>query len=639
MSTRWRYLLGCLVCSWLLINYSHAYSLTEQRAMYDEAEHALTKHNPAPYRRYAHALQDYPLTSYLAYEELSMRLKQASDQEIEAFIQTHADLPQIGWMKLRWLRWLAARGEWSTFLRYYQPELNFTELDCLYAQHLWHSDATEQAQTHTQKLWLVGRSQPSACDTAFNQWEAQGGLTSTIRWQRALLAAESGEFDLVRTLTKTEQLAPYGTLLIEVVKHPRQLQQKKGLSAGKSYTADIISLGLARLVREDSERALELLKTYQKTLSYSESAQRKIARSMGVYLAKNLDTRALAILATYDPKLTDNNASEWRIRLLLRLERWQEAHQLISQLPTTLQQTPRWRYWRARTLQLTEPRDPLSTTLYQALATERDYFGFLAAQETNAPYQLDHQPAPVSASLMQNVRNTPAIERALEWYAREQPTKAEREWQHAARSFSREQLIALAKLAYEKQWYFSAIRTISQAQYWDDLEIRFPIVHTKLLTQEAQKHGLDVSWPFAITRQESAFMASAQSSAGARGLMQLMPATAKETGRRFGIALPSTQAIFDPSTNIALGAAYLSQLYQQFDQSRVLASAAYNAGPSNVRKWLKRNTGNLRADVWIESIPFDETRQYVQNVLYYSVIYGEKLNNPTPILHTDERSF
>ena len=179
---------------------------------------------------------------------------------------------------------------------------------------------------------------------------------------------------------------------------------------------------------------------------------------------------------------------------------------------------------------------------------------------------------------------------------------------------------------------------MAQAQYWDDLDVRFPMAHRDTLVREAKVRGLHSSWVFAITRQESAFMDDARSGVGASGLMQLMPATAKETARKFSIPLASPQQVLNPDTNIQLGAAYLSQVHGQFNGNRVLASAAYNAGPGRVRQWLK-GANHLGFDVWIESIPFDETRQYVQNVLSYSVIYGQKLNVPQPLVDWHERYF
>lgn len=262
----------------------------------------------------------------------------------------------------------------------------------------------------------------------------------------------------------------------------------------------------------------------------------------------------------------------------------------------------------------------------------------MAADQVKAPYALNNQPLALDPKVVQKVRNTAGIKRAMEFHARGQIVDGRREWYHVSRLFSRDELVAQARLAYEMEWYFPAIRTISQAQYWDDLEVRFPMAHRNELVREAKRRDLHSSWVFAITRQESAFMADARSHAGAMGLMQLMPATAKETARKFGIPLASPQQVLNPDTNIQLGAAYLSQVYDQFNGNRVLASAAYNAGPGRVRQWL-RGANHLSYDVWVENIPFDETRQYVQNVLSYSVIYGQKLNTPHPLVAWNERFF
>ncbi len=240
--------------------------------------------------------------------------------------------------------------------------------------------------------------------------------------------------------------------------------------------------------------------------------------------------------------------------------------------------------------------------------------------------------------MVEKVRNTPGIRRAMEFHARGQIVDGRREWYHASRFFERDELIAQARLAYDLQWYFPAIRTMSEAKYWDDLDVRFPMAHRDSLISAARARDIHPSWAFAITRQESAFMADARSGAGAMGLMQLMPGTAKETSRRFGIPLSSTNQVLDPKTNVQLGAAYLSQVYGQFNGNRVLASAAYNAGPGRVRQWLK-DARHLPFDVWVENIPFDETRQYVQNVLTYAVIYGDKLNMPQPLVEWHERYF
>lgn len=632
-------LLSCILISTLSVSAVHAATLAQQRQYYDQAKAALAKGDKGPYQRYASALRDYPLEPYLAYDELTARLKSASNDEIEKFLAEHGDLPQIGWMKLRWLRWLAERGEWRTFVNHYDPALNFTELDCLYGQYQLSHGMRAEGYASAEKLWLVGKSQPNACDPLFARWAAEGQLTEQKRWQRAKLAAEARNYGLVTHLIKTmPTLGSQGKALLDVAQKPELLKQTSRFTQTDPAMADVVGLGLRRLARQDPEAALLLLDSYAARMKFSSEEQVAIAREIGLTLAKRFDPRALQVMAKYDPELRDNTVSEWRARLLLRLGRWDEVNQLTRRMPAELGNSNRWRYWQARSLQLAQPNSQEPKVLYQALAKERDFYGFMAADQVQAPYQLNNKPLALNPKTVQKVRNSAAIRRALEFHARGQIADGRREWYNVSRLFSRDEMVAQARLAYEMGWYFPAIRTISQAQYWDDLDVRFPMAHREQLVREAKNRDIHSSWVFAVTRQESAFMADAKSHAGAMGLMQLMPATAKETAKRFGIPLSSPQQAYRPDINIQLGAAYLSQIYGQFNGNRVLASAAYNAGPGRVRQWL-RGADHLSYDVWIENIPFDETRQYVQNVLSYSVIYGEKLNAPQPLVAWHERYF
>ncbi|OBY89576.1 lytic transglycosylase [Pseudomonas sp. AU11447] len=631
-------LFSCLILS-LSASTANAASLPQQRQMYDEAQKALARNDSGPYFRYQSALADYPLQPYLAYDELTSRLRSASNAEIERFIEQHGDLPQINWLKLRWMRQLADQGDWNTFVRYYDPKMNFTELDCLYGQYqLGHGNKAEGYAT-AEKLWLVGKPQPDACDTTFAMWQADGQLTEEKVWKRLKLAAEKGNYSLATVLSKRlPTLGSQGALMVNVAQNPAQLSQTTRFSARDHATADVVGLGLRRLAKQDPEKAITLLDYYSSVLPFSSDEKVSIAREIGLSLARRYDPRALPMMVKYDPQLRDDTVTEWRLRLLLRLGRWEEAYELTRALPPSLAETNRWKYWQARSLQLAQPQNKQAVSLYKPVADERDFYGFLAADRINAPYQLNNRPVSPDAGTMQRVRNAPSTRRALEFYARGEIINARREWYHAARHLSHDELLAQAKIAYDMQWYFPAIRAISQAKYWDDLDIRFPMAYRNTLVREARNRGLHSSWVFAITRQESAFMSDARSGVGATGLMQLMPATAKETSRKFGIPLASPQQLIVPDVNIQLGAAYLSQVHGQFNGNRVLATAAYNAGPGRVRQWLK-DARHLAFDVWVETIPFDETRSYVQNVLSYAVIYGQKLNAPQPIVDWHERFF
>ncbi|MGO2769901.1 transglycosylase SLT domain-containing protein [Pseudomonas taetrolens] len=631
--------LSCLLLTGCAAHYAQAADLTQQRQLYDDAKRALGKGDSGPYLRNADALKTYPLTPYLAYDELTARLKSASNQEIERFLADHGDLPQANWMKLRWLRWLAERGDWATFAKYYDPKLNFTELDCLNGQYQVQHKLKAEGYATAEKLWLVGKAQPAACDALFSQWAAEGQLTEQKRWQRVKLAAEARNYGLATSLANgLNTLGPQARLMIDVAQKPDMLSQPSRFLPASEAMSDAVGLGLRRLARQNPEKAASLLDTYAANMHFSRDEKVAIAREIGLTFARRYDSRGLDIMSRYDPELRDNTVTEWRLRLLLRLARWEDAYQLTRKLPQDLATTSRWRYWQARSLELAEPKNPQAQALFKTVAKERDFYGFLAADRAQTPYQLNNRPLMLSPQVIKKVRNTPGIQRALEFHDRGQIVDGRREWYHVSRLFSRDEMVAQAKLAYDMQWYFPAIRTISLAKYWDDLDIRFPMAHRDTLVREAKVRGLHSSWVFAITRQESAFMADARSGVGATGLMQLMPATAKETARKFSIPLASPQQVLIPDKNIQLGAAYLSQVHSQFNGNRVLASAAYNAGPGRVRQWLK-GANHLGFDVWIESIPFDETRQYVQNVLSYSVIYGQKLNVPQPLVDWHERYF
>lgn len=631
--------LSLLTASLLLtaVHPAHADNrLQQQRALYQKAKTELESGRSDIWRNNQTFLQDYPLSSYLAYDALTLRLNSASNAEVERFLQENADLPQLRWMKLRWLRLLAERGEWPLFFKHYQPELRFTELDCLQGQGLLANNKRSEAFAAAESLWLSSQSQPNACDPLFAAWNEAGLRTPDMIWARLFLAVQARNSGLAKYLSAEYSDPAAAQLLSEVAAKPEKVQQTALFATDSMENRAIVSLGLRRLVRNNSDLSLKLLEHYKTRLSFTDEQKRMLARDIGTLLAKRFDARGLAVMQEFDPKSSDPQVGQWHARLLLRLSRWDEAQKLISALPTEVASDLRWQYWHARSTEFAKPNSKQPLKQYQKIAGERDFYSYMAADHSQLPYQLNHRPAPIDAATLEQVRNTPIIRRALEFHALGDEVATRREWHHASQIFSHEQLLAQARIAYELNWFNPAIRNLGQAKYWDDLDIRFPMAYRDGLVREAKAQGLHSSWVYAITRQESAFMPTIRSHAGAMGLMQLMPATAKETARRYNIPLASPQSALNPDTNIKLGTAYLNQVMQQFSGNRILASAAYNAGPGRVRQWLK-DAQHLPYDVWIETIPFDETRQYVQNVLTYSVIYGQKLEAPAPLVEWHER--
>ncbi|MFB1012035.1 MAG: transglycosylase SLT domain-containing protein, partial [Thiopseudomonas sp.] len=508
-----------------------------QRTLYQKAKTELEAGRRDTWLNNQAALKDYPLASYLAYDELTLRLRTASDAEVEQFLEHNADLPQLRWLKLRWLRLLAERDQWPLFYRHYQPSLNFAELDCLSARGQLATGKRAEAFAAAEKLWLTSQSQPNACDPLFSSWKDAGLRTQDMVWARLFLAVDARNQGLAQYLAREYIRPDAAQRLIDVAAKPEKLQQTGTFAHDTAENRAIVSLGLRRLMRSDSELTLKLLNHYKTRLAFTGEQKRMLARDIGTLLAKRFDARGLAVMAEFDPQVQEPLVGEWHARLLLRLGRWDEARNLINKLPEETASTLRWQYWQARSTEFAEPGNKAPKEQYTKLASERDFYAYMAADHSQQPYQLNHKPVPVDAALLERVRKSPLILRALEFHALGDTVAAQREWQHASQVFSHEEQLAQARIAYEMNWFNPAIRNLGQARYWDDLEIRFPMAYREGLLREARAQGLHSSWVYAITRQESAFMPGIRSHAGAMGLMQLMPATASETARRYNIPL------------------------------------------------------------------------------------------------------
>ena len=632
-----------LLCGTLLLLSlpAQADKLTEQRSQYDQAQRALARDDIARFNTLKSNLTDYPLYPYLLLESLRKRLDVATHQEIEHFLSSHGDLPAARTLKNNWFKRLLTEQDWTRLRQHTDPDSLSAELECPLVMQMWREGKTDQAMQRTQALWTVGQSQPNVCDPLFERWRAAGGLTEDIAWERIRLALLHRQDALAKYLTR---YLPSQTGLAErfvaTATNPARLSQTSDYQVNASQPQDklidMVIVALRRLGRDDADAALALWPQYQH-LPFTDEQRLTLTRDIGVRLARRHQPEALPFMAANDPLMLDDSITEWRGRLALRTGQWHNVLELTRNMPEHMQQQSRWRYWQLRSSQMAEAATGELTKEYAQLAQERDFYGFLAAERSRRPYAINHQPVSVDTQAAAQVANTAGIIRARELFARGDYLDARREWYHAERLFNREELIAQAALARQMDWYFPAIRGISKAQHWDDLDIRFPLAYQQPIMQQAELRQLNSSWVYAITRQESGFMTDARSHAGAMGLMQLMPATARETARRYGIPLANTHhAVLDPERNIALGTAYLSQLYGQFQGNRVLASAAYNAGPGRVRQWT-RDMPALPSDIWIETIPFDETRSYVQRVLTYGVIYGEKLGIKQPVMEQHER--
>ncbi|HHH38945.1 MAG TPA: lytic murein transglycosylase [Sedimenticola sp.] len=594
-----------------------------QRARFLAAEQALAKGDSDRYRALKDSLQDYPLYPYLAFQELKRGLSRTDAQPVTEFLETYADTPLAGRMRYFWLRELARRKDWSAYLRFYRPRRN-PEQRCLHARALIETGRREAAWKEVPALWLSGRSRPDACDPVFDAWRAAGGLTTERVWQRIGLAMKARQTRLARYLGRFLPAAekPWLERWLQVDTDPGQILQAAAFERPHPWRETILLHGLKRLARRDAGSAWEQWPALSQRYPFTAEQRYQARHILALALIRSDPPELLARLDTLTPAPDDTRLHEARIRAALIRQTWPLARKWIEALPEKLRQTERWRYWYARALGASGD-DRRADAIYRELARERSYFGFLAADRVGMAYRFDNRPVQIGQRQMARIAARPGIRRARELYALGRSIDARREWRDATAALEADDLLAAAKLAQRWGWNDQAIFTLARARYWDDLALRFPLEHRETIERESGKRQMDHAWVFAVIRQESAFAPDAISPAGAMGLMQLMPRTAKETARRIKRRNPARRELLSAETNIELGTAYLNRVYRQLDGHPVLATAAYNAGPHRIRRWLPPDT--LPADLWIENIPYRETRTYTQRVLVYSVIYDQRL--------------
>ena len=295
----------------------------------------------------------------------------------------------------------------------------------------------------------------------------------------------------------------------------------------------------------------------------------------------------------------------------------------------TEQRTTRWQYWLARS-HAAQGNQHAADKIYHKLMIERDYYGFLAADKLGKQYQMNHQSLAFKQSQLDAFSKRRDIANLSEFYVQNMSTSAHRQAYHLRLTLPKQELEMLAKLTHQWGWHNQTIALLGKAESWDDLNLRFPVVYEQKMIHAGHTTKLDPSWLLGVARQESAFNPNARSPVGARGLMQLMPETGKSIARQIKQPLKTLEELVNPSRNIQLGSAYLRHVYDTNQQNPVLATASYNAGPHRIARWLPKQ--KMPADIWIENIPFNETRKYTGNVISYAAIFDyQRQQKITPL--------
>ena len=556
----------------------------------------------------------HPLMDYLMFHELRRDLP---DVPAHAFTRYQAAYPNSPLPQdlLRVAQVAYGKAEqWQDFLTITPSAPSNIERKCYYLQAKKAQGEVSYAMRETLTIWHFGHSRPSSCDPLFDYALEKGHIKDEDIWARQVLAFKANQSGLMRYLNglySSDRYQDAGDQLRRVHSAPSiTTQQAKQFPSHARDT--LVSLAVQRWAQRDNLAASEWISNYPQR-RWKNDALRAEAEERVVWysiIRGNSENRAWV-----DAWLTDNPIAELvdqRARLAVVEQDWPALLTWVQALPVDQQSSSRWLYWQARAHQALDRPDHANQLIAEA-AQHRNFFGMLAAEQLAVPFAMhtaDYQPADIDVDL----RRIELLQQlGLD-------SAAWREWRWLLAQHDADVQQHLGYLALTKGWYDLAVEASIRAQAWNTLPIRFPAAHRSQFFTSAAQHNVDPWLSMAIARRESAFNPRAQSPAGALGIMQLMPGTANMMAREAGLARPDREALFDTSLNIDLGSRYLAQVLSDFGNNRILALAAYNAGPHRVTDWLERHQDPLPADVWIEAIPFRETRDYVQAVLTYRAL-------------------
>ncbi len=596
---------------------------TEQRSNFVAAEKALKQGKITKYQALRKTLADYPLYPYLEYQELRYGFSSKKLPRVKKFLNNYKDVPISHLLRREWLNYLAKKRMWSDYLAIYAPQ-DSIQRQCNYLRALIHNKQQKKAYQLVVPIWSYGGSRPDDCTPVFTAWRKAGKLTARLVWKRIELAMQKNEPGLARYLRRYLPASERGWFdqWLRIHNHPDKLKKRVKLSGPDRLRKIILTHGVKRLARKNVNTAISAWNRLQKDNKFPVELQKQAERAIAMRMIQRRHKQSLKYLGQIRPQPHDTLLHEKRIRTALSKQKWKLVNRWIKQLPDNLKSSDEWRYWQARALgelgQKSEAEDH-----FRQIIGERSFYGFLAADILKIDYALNYQPLKVKDSTLKQLKTNPGLLRSREMFLLNRYTSGRREWRAATRKMSPEQLNGAAILAHKWGLYDRSIVATAAARSWDDLKLRFPLAHRKRVDKRAKEKNLESAWVFAVIRQESAFVQDAHSPAGALGLMQLMPRTARSTARKLKIRVPKNSKILQPDINIRLGTAYLRGVLNQLGQNQVLATAAYNAGPSRVRRWLPVKA--IPADLWIATVPFEETRGYLKRVLAYTVIYQQRL--------------
>ena len=557
--------------------------------------------------------KDSPLYPELIAKSTEKRLGSISAQDLEKLIQQYPDSAAIA--NLRWKKlFRLGRANWhKDFLFLYRPTDN-VKLNCykLEAKFRLKKD-TDKDHREALRLWTHGKSQPKDCDTLFSIIQKRELITKEVRLRRINNALENRQLQLARWLAKS--LDKSATDHINAWAQARR-RPAKFLTTRAGEFPEWVDMAASRLASKNPDKLLSLIKDRKIPDSVRQQAILGTARTMAI----NLDPAAASLLRMDLP--SNPILDHWRVRFFIHFQEWPDVLMAISKLSPEERGEIEWNYWVSRALAMTGNPD-LAFGGFRKAAESSSWYGFLSADYLGIPYDLRPKSKRPSVFSIDTVDQRIDITIARLLFEEGLTVMARRQWDFVIGRLTEEEQKAAAILANRWNWHSRSAVTAHQSGLTDDYELRYPNAFETPLKNAAKRHDISLSWLSGLMRSESLFMHDIRSPAGALGLMQVMPRTGRQTAKELNLKWRGNRTLINPSTNIRIGSYYLAKQLNRFGHP-ALATAAYNAGPHRVKRWMPDKPMPL--DVWVASIPFTETRNYVQRVLTAQVIYEWRYN-------------
>ncbi len=613
---------------------THAASakIDTQRQVFRDAYAAVERGDWAPAAANRSLLSDYVLWPDLRAAYLRTRLDKGENEEIRAFLKQYGTLKPARDLRYRFARQLAADSRYSAFLSLYEQFYQgrgVADLDCLALNAQIAVGKTEAIATRAEALWLIGKSQADECNPVFDYLRHSGQLGKTLYRERFVLARDARRFSLARYLARSidEEYVAESNRWLSAQNSPGTFIQQADLGAVTPALKKQLVYALKTLAYREPVAAQQLWNTTESLLRFSPDQVSAVEQHIALWAARLNLPEADALLANLEDDAVNDEVTRWRIRTSLRRKAWQDVRTHINHLSAPEKQREEWQYWQAIALRQSGFNDE-STTLLASLAKQRSYYGFLAADQLDRAYVFSQDAIERDATIIAELAANPSLIRARELFLVGLEGRGRSEWDAAIRNLDISHKRQAAVLAHRWGWHSRAIATAAESGDYADLELRYPLPHRESFELFSSAARIRESWAYSVARSESLFMRDIRSSAGAIGVMQLMPETGRRTAREISYPYKGRNTLTDPSSNIRLGTFYLGKMYQRFGEHTALATAAYNAGPLRVEAWMP-SLGAVDARIWIENIPFNETRNYVRRVLAADAIFHWRLTGET----------